>query len=350
LYPNGWYRVIIMTTPDVDRTREAYPKIELHVHLEGTVRPATLLRIAGRNGYALPADTVEGLAALYAFRDFDHFIDIWLATTPALQHAADFRQVVVDYAAEAKSFGCVYMEGIFSPAEPAVRGVPWDEVFEGFCDGAQEARELHGVEVRFTPDITSPFSLELAEETARRAVSFRDRGVVGIGLGGSVGAPYQPAPFARAFAIAREGGLGSVPHAGEVAGAATVRVALEVLHADRIRHGIRAVEDPAVVAELVRRGTVCDVTPISNLRTKVVASLQEHPLPQLVAAGVRCSISSDDPALFDTDLGRDCAAAVELGLTAQQMYDNALAGVLCDEATRERLRALGDAFDWEAAQ
>ena len=339
-----------MTPPDVDRAVQAYPKMELHVHLEATVRPATLLAIARRNGYALPADTVEGLTELYAFRDFDHFIAIWLATTPALQHAEDFRRTVVDYAAEAKSFGCVYMEGIFSPAEPAERGVAWDEVFEGYCDGAQEARELHGVEVRFTPDIVSPFSLELAEKTARHAVAYRDRGVVGVGLGGSVGAPYPPARFARAFAIAREGGLGSVPHAGEVAGADTVRVALEVLHADRVRHGIRAVEDPAVLAELARRGVVCDVTLISNLRTRVVASLDQHPLPQLIAAGVRCSISTDDPALFDTDLGRDCAAAVGLGLAPRQMYENALNGALCDEATRERLRALGEAYDWDAAQ
>src|ERR687884_225028 len=146
-----------------------YPKIELHVHLEGTVRPATLLEIARRNDYALPADTVEGLAALYEFRDFDHFIDVWILTTNALRTEADFRQVVVDYAEEAASHGAVYVEGIFSPIERTWRGVAWDTVFSGYCDGAQEARELHGVEVRLTPDVTRRRPLEDALELVRHA-------------------------------------------------------------------------------------------------------------------------------------------------------------------------------------
>ena len=128
-----------------------YPKIELHVHLEGTVRPATLLEIAGRNGVALPADTVEGLAELYRFRDFAHFIEVWVMTTAALQTAADYRQIVVDYAAEAAAHGAVYIEGIFSPARPAADGTSWEEIFEGYCDGAQEARELQSFRRSPTP-------------------------------------------------------------------------------------------------------------------------------------------------------------------------------------------------------
>src|SRR5512135_2271519 len=120
-----------------------YPKIELHVHLEGTVRAPTLLEIARRNDYPLPAHTVEGLAELYRFRDFRHFIEVWILTTNALQLAEDFRQVVVDYAAEAASHGAVYLEGIFSPAERVRRGCTWQEIYEGFCDGADAARELH---------------------------------------------------------------------------------------------------------------------------------------------------------------------------------------------------------------
>jgi aminodeoxyfutalosine deaminase len=117
------------------------------------VRPETLLEIARRNDYALPADTVEGLTLLYDYRDFAHFIEVWILTTFALQTHQDFRQVVVDYAEEAAGHGAVYLEGIFSPAERAKRGVDWDEIFSGYCDGAEAARELHGVEVRLTPDI-----------------------------------------------------------------------------------------------------------------------------------------------------------------------------------------------------
>jgi aminodeoxyfutalosine deaminase len=322
-----------------------YPKIELHVHLEGTVRPHTLLEIARRNDYALPAGTVEGLAEVYRFRDFGHFIDVWILTTNALRTYEDFRQVVVDYAAEAAAHGAVYVEGIFSPAERARRGVPWDTVFSGYCDGAQEAREAHGVEVRLTPDVTRGFTLEEALETARYSVAYRDLGVVGLGLGG-LEAQHPPEQYAPAFRVAREGGLASVPHAGEVAGPPSVRGALDALGADRIRHGIRASEDAGLVRELAARGVVCDVCPISNLRTGAVRSLDEHPLPLLRSHGVLCSISTDDPAMFDTDLTRDYEAATSLGVSPRELFDAGLAGALCDEPTRERLRAIRDAHHW----
>lgn len=325
-----------------------FPKIELHVHLEGTMRPHTLLDIAARNDYALPADTAEGVAALYDFRDFAHFIEVWVLTTNALSETEDFRQVIVDYAAEAASHGAVYFEGIFSPAERVRRGVRWEDMFEGYCDGAQEAREVHGVEVRLTPDITRGFSLEEAEETVRWASRYRDRGVVGVGLGG-LEADYSPEPYAPVFARAREQGLASVPHAGEVAGPASIRAALDALGADRLRHGIRAVEDPALVDELRDRELVLDVCPISNVRTGAVPSLAEHPLPQLVTAGVHCSVSTDDPAMFDTDLTREYAVASTLGVPPRAAYEAGLRGAVCDEATRARLREVGDAFDWAEA-
>ncbi len=325
-----------------------FPKIELHVHLEGTMRPQTLLEIAARNDYALPADTVEGVAALYDFRDFAHFIEVWVLTTNALRGTEDFRQLVVDYAAEAASHGAVYLEGIFSPAERVRRGVRWEDMFEGYCDGAQAAREEHGIEVRLTPDITRGFSMEEAEETVRWSALYRDRGVVGVGLGG-LEAEYSPEPYGPVFARAREQGLASVPHAGEVAGPASIRGALDALGADRLRHGIRAVEDPVLVDELRDRELVLDVCPISNVRTGAVPSLDEHPLRRLVTAGVLCSVSTDDPAMFDTDLTREYAAASTLGVSPRAAYDAGVLGAACDEATRARLRAVGDAFDWREA-
>ncbi|MBV8064938.1 MAG: adenosine deaminase, partial [Actinobacteria bacterium] len=308
-----------------------FPKIELHVHLEGTVRAPTLREIARRNDYALPDD----LESLYAFRDFRHFIEVWILTTNALRTAEDFGQVVADYAAEAASHGAVYLEGIFSPAERVARGVDWDEIFSGYCDGADAARELHGVEVRLTPDIFRGATAEQAEQVVRYSAKYRERGIVAVGLGG-LEADYPPEQYAPAFDLARSLGLGSVPHAGEVAGPASVRGALEALGADRLRHGIRADEDAGLVRELAGRGTVLDVCPLSNLRTGAVASLADHPLPRLVAAGVRCSISTDDPAMFDTDLTRDYEAAESLGLSPYAAYEAGVAGALCDEETRGR--------------
>ncbi len=322
-----------------------YPKIELHVHLEGTVRPQTLLEIARRNDYALPADTVEGLATLYDYRDFEHFIEIWVLTTNALRTRDDFRQVVVDYAAEAALHGAVYVEAIFSPAERVRRGVAWEDIFGGYCDGAGEARELHGVEIRLTPDIVRGFPLEEAEPVVRYSARYAERGVVGVGLGG-LEAQNPPEPYAPVFELAKAEGLGSVPHAGEVAGPASIRGALHALQADRIRHGIRAVEDEELVGELAARGTVLDVSPVSNVRTGAVASLADHPLPALVSAGVRCSISTDDPAMFDTDLTGEYEAARSIGIDPRVAYEAGVKGALCDEPTRGRLRQIGRAFDW----
>lgn len=325
-----------------------FPKIELHVHFEGTVRARTLLRLAGRNGVRLPADTEDGIASLYQFADFSQFVRAWMLTTSVLRTEADFRQVVTDYAEEAAGHGAVYIEGIFSPAEHVARGARWDEVFTGYCDGAQEAWEAHGVRVRLTPDVTRDMPVDAAELTAAHAVRYAARGVVGLGLGGSE-ADYPPEPFSRAFAIARAGGLGSVPHAGETAGVASISAALDVLRADRLRHGIRAADDPGLVRELAARGTVLDVCPISNVRTGVVGSLAEHPLPGLVAAGVPCSVSTDDPAMFGTDLSADYAAAIELGVSAEACYAAGLRGVLCDDATSAELARIGADADWTAA-
>jgi aminodeoxyfutalosine deaminase len=142
------------------------------------------------------------ITELYRFRDFDHFIEVWILTTNCLRTEEDFRQVVVDYAAEAKRHGAVYLEAIFSPIERTWRGVSWDEIFTGYCDGAQEARELHGVEVRLTPDITRSAPLEDAHELVRHAARYRDRGIVAVGLGGEE-AYYPNPPFAPAFREAK---------------------------------------------------------------------------------------------------------------------------------------------------
>ena len=159
----------------------------------------------------------------------------------------------------------------------------------------------------------------------RYSAKYADRGVVGVGLGG-LEAEYPPEPYAPVFELAKAEGLGSVPHAGEVAGPASIRGALDALKADRIRHGFRAVEDEELVVELAQRGIVLDVSPVSNVRTGAVRSLAEHPLPQLVAAGVRCSISTDDPAMFDTDLTRDYEAARSLGVDPKAAYEAGVDG------------------------
>lgn len=328
-------------------TAADYPKIELHVHLEGAVSPRALLAAARRNGFALPVQSVEELADFMRFRDFDHFIEAWFATTPALQTEQDYRELVVDYARRAQAHGAVYLEAIFSPCDKLDQGIAMETVFAGFCDGVQAAREQLGIEVRLTPDITRGVDLDVAKRTAELAVAHKERGIVALGLGG-LEAQFPPEPYAPAFEIARAGGIGSVPHAGEVAGPASIRGALDALHADRIRHGVRAVEDPGLLRELADRRMVLDVCVLSNVRLSVVDAVARHQLPQLLAAGVPCTVNTDDPTFFACELDEEHAAARSLGADPRALFDAGVEGALCDEQTKARLRAIADAFDWDA--
>lgn len=316
-------------------TAAAAPRIELHVHVEGAVRPPVLLEIATRNGIRL-AGSPQDVARLYEFRDLYEFIAVWNRTSGCLRTPDDYRMALLGYAAEAECHGAVYLEPIVTFVEEIS---DWAGTLAACCDAAAEAEERLGIAVGLTPEIYRGCDIGSAEQAARITTRFAGRGVVGFGLAGAEG-KYPTAPYASAVATARDAGLGFVPHAGEAAGPDSVREAL-ALGAVRLRHGVRAVEDPDLVAELATRGTVLDVTLTSNVRLGVAESLDTHPLATLTAAGVRCSISTDDPAMFDTDLTIEHAAAARLGVTGRAAYAAGLAGALCDEATHARLLAIG---------
>ncbi|MEV4642472.1 adenosine deaminase [Actinoplanes sp. NPDC049548] len=305
-------------------------RIELHVHFEGSVRPHTLAAIARRNRLPVP-QPVDG------FRDLHHFIDMWNVTTACLRTPDDFRRIVVDYAAEAERHGAAYLEGIFTPDPQLAADLGLDAIMAGYCDGAAEAEETHGVIVRLTPEQYRGADPDFGMRVARAAVRHRERGVVGFGLAGREGR-FPDQPYEPAMRYAAEYGLGLVPHAGEAAGPESVRSALR-MGASRIRHGITAVRDPQLMAELAERRIVLDVCPTSNIRLGY-ATERDHPITQLSRAGVLCSISTDDPAMFFTDLSREYALAADLGVTEEAAFEAGLAGALCDERTRSRLQRM----------
>jgi aminodeoxyfutalosine deaminase len=179
-----------------------WPKIELHVHLEGTIEAPTLLRLAARNGVGLPARSEAELRDWMRFRDLDHFVAVWKAVTSVLRRAEDFRELLVDSAEAAARLGVVYIEAIFSPVELTHLGVGWDEIFSGYCDGIVEARERHRIEVRLTPDITRGVSSDEADVAAQAAVRYRELGVVGLGLGSTAEERYGPERYRAAFSLA----------------------------------------------------------------------------------------------------------------------------------------------------
>ncbi|MFC4147472.1 adenosine deaminase [Micromonospora mangrovi] len=311
------------------------PKIELHVHLEGTVRPGLLAAIARDHGLTPPAGRPPD-----SFTDLHDFIDRWNTVSGYLRTPADYRRALLAYAAEAAGHGAVYLEPILDAEERFGGPDGWADVLAACCDAAAEARERYAVEIGLTPQVFRGQDVDVAEEAARVAVRFAGRGVVGFGLSGAEGR-HPTEPYARAVGIARGGGLPFVPHAGEAAGPDAVREVL-AMGAARIRHGVRAVDDPDLVTELVGRGVVLDVTPTSNLRLGVARPDRPHPVTRLAEAGVRCSVSTDDPAIFDVTLADEYALAGRLGVDPAAAWAAGLAGALCDDATRTRLAALGD--------
>ena len=293
-----------MLNPSFVQFIRRVPKVELHVHLEGSIRPETLLTLARRNGVALPADDVEGLQRWYRFTDFKHFIEIYLAISACICTPEDIELIARDFLRGQAEQNIRYSEVTFTPYTHfnTNRRIPFDEQFDALTRGREwGVREL-GVDCGWVFDIARNVRpVEHSLQVAEWAIAGRDRGVVGFGLGG-LEAGNPPEWFAEAFALARAAGLASVPHAGEVAGAESVRGAVETLGADRIGHGVRCLEDPALVALLRERQIPLEVCPTSNLCLGISPTLAAHPLPLLLDAGLWVTINSDDPPMFNTTL------------------------------------------------
>lgn len=279
----------------------AAPKAELHVHLEGSILPQTLLELARRNRVTLPADTIEGLREWFVFRDFLHFIRVYVTITKCLRTLEDYELVVVDVAAELARQNVRYAELTFSPSTHAKYGVPHEIYFTGLTRGRKRAEFEHGVLINWIFDIVRDADPAAADYTTGVAIDGVQDGVVALGLGG-LESDHPPEQFAVWFEKARAAGLHSAPHAGELAGPASVWGALDTLGAERLGHGVRCIEDSALVAHLAERGVPIEVCPTSNLRLGVYPSYMDHPLRRLHDAGVPITINSDDPPLFNTTL------------------------------------------------
>lgn len=278
------------------------PKAELHVHLEGAMPPATLLALARRHRVALPADDGAGLERWFRFRDFDHFVEVYLAISGCLRDAEDFHRLALDFAAGQARQGVVYTEAHFTVSTHLAAGADGGELLDALGAAAGEGERRYGSVLRLIPDVVRNMGLDRADATVEWAAAARARGLaVAMGLGGTEHG-YPSAPFAGHFEAAATAGLHRVAHAGEHSGPESVRETIEHVGPERIGHGVRASEDPALLAELAARGLPLEVCPSSNLRLGVYPSMAEHPFDRLRRAGVAVSVNSDDPPLFGTTL------------------------------------------------
>ena len=301
----------------------ALPKAELHVHLEGAVRPATLEEFSARQGVSIPRD----------FTDLNSFVERYMSATQVMIQPGDYRRIVSEYAEDAKRAGVRYAELEISPALGP-------RTLDSFYEAAEAASDEQDVVLRFVLGLGRLMPHGILDQAldATRNVP----GLVAIGLGGPEEG-FANEPFAEVFAEARRRGLRSAPHAGENAGPASVRAVLDALKPDRIQHGIRSVEDPDLVRELAERQIPLAVCPTSNLRLGVVDSLDEHPLQALWAAGVQISVNTDDPGFFGCDLVGEYEIAGRLLDLDRSGYArlarNSVDGSFAPEELKQELRA-----------
>jgi adenosine deaminase len=291
------------------RFAAAMPKAELHVHLEGSIQPATLLRLARRHRVDLPADDEHGLRRWFRFRDFEHFVHIYLTCCRCLRDPEDFQLVLEEFLAGQQRQNVLYSEVHFTIGTHLANGVNGGEVAEALAETLDGAWKRHGVIARLIPDIVRDVGPALADQTLEWALAGRGRGVVALGLSGFESSPDEP--LREHFRTARAAGLHCVAHAGEHEGPESIRSALETCDAERIGHGIRAVDDPELVADLARREIPLEICPTSNVRLGAVAEPRLHPFDDLRRAGVVVTVNADDPPLFETTITEEYVRLAE---------------------------------------
>lgn len=334
---------------------QALPKAEIHVHLEGAIAPSTVLKLAERHKMTdrLPSTEIDELRKWFKFTGFPHFAKIYLTIQDMLRAPEDFSLIAYDLGADMAAQNILYREATITPhthVDYLQKGLTIEDVLDGLEEGRQKAKQDFGVEIRWVFDIyrnlafmmneNGSYNPEPAEKTLGYAIAGIDRGVVGFGIGGDEkGAP--PEPFQHAFLAAKEHGLLSVPHAGETMGPESVWGSVRELQADRIGHGVRAIEDPQLLEYLKEHHITLEVNPTSNLSLHVYESMDDHPFKKLADFGIPLTINSDDPPLFNTTLSNEYLLVAEsFGYSKEEIAGfarNAFLASGADLPTNERM-------------
>ena len=285
------------------------PKAELHIHIEGSLEPELIFALAQRNSVALAYPSVEALRAAYDFSDLQSFLDIYYAGASVLLQEVDFHAMAMAYFARAAADNVIHAELFFDPQTHTDRGVPMGVVIEGLARACADARTQYGIDASLILCFLRHLSEEAALNTLGAALPWRQH-LVGVGLDSSERG-HPPEKFAQVFARAHALGLHLVAHAGEEGPPAYIESALDVLRVERIDHGVRCVESPALVARLAAARVPLTVCPLSNVKLCVFKTLAEHNLPALLSAGLCATVNSDDPAYFGGYLNDNLVATFD---------------------------------------
>ena len=334
-------------SPALDALITRMPKVELHLHLEGSITPATLLRIAERNHVELPARDEAGVAQLFQYQNFHEFLTVFMVLARSLKRGEDFELLAYELGHHLADQNARYAEVMISAFQYYSRGVDLDEVVQGTAAGFARAQRERGTRVGIAFDYGRQFGVETAWKVLEIAVRNMRHGLIAWSIGGDE-VHYPPEMFAEVFAAARQAGLHLMAHAGEVVGPPSIWGAVDALGCERLGHGIRSVDDPALLDHLRARGVVLDISPTSNVRTGAVASLEAHPLRQLFDAGIHVTLNTDDPTFFSTTLNDEYRlAARAFGFDAAELTTLALNGVRATFLPEEQKQALLKEFERE---
>ena len=323
----------------------ALPKAELHVHVEGTFEPELIFAIAERNGVRLPYASVDALRAAYRFTSLQSFLDLYYAAMNVLRTEADFAELCDAYLARASAQGVVHAEIFFDPQAHTARGVPFATVIDGLWSSVRESERRYGVSTKLILCFLRDMSAESAMATLDAALPYGER-IVAVGLD-SAEAGNPPSKFRHVFERALAEGWKTVAHAGEEGPPSYVWEALDLLRVSRVDHGVRSLEDPALVARLRDERIPLTVCPLSNVKLRVVDTLRDHPLARMLDAGLVATVNSDDPAYFGGYAGDNFAAVAEaLALPPDALHvlaRNSFEASFLDDAVRTRYLASLDA-------
>jgi adenosine deaminase len=331
--------------PSLEEWVQRLPKVELHVHLEGSIRPQTLAELAYKNGIDLP----NGVSTIYQFFDFQGFLDTYMRAAACLCTQDDFERVTYEFLIDQAAQGIHYCEAFLSSMQHLKRDFDFECIMGGIQTGYERAHAKTGIRMGVIFDHGRQFGPEAGMRVLQQAIATRDYGVIGLSIGGDE-VNYPPELFTDLFQKAREAGLAVTAHAGEVRGPESIWGAIHALGVRRIGHGIRSIDDPELMAYLKKNAIYLDVCPTSNVWTGAVATLDSHPVRQLFNAGVPITLSSDDPALFQTNLAKEyLLLANQFGFSKEELKQLSLNGVRASFLPQEEKAALEEKFQEQMA-
>jgi adenosine deaminase len=317
------------------------PLIDLHCHVEGTVHPELLGKLAKRNSMTIP-DGLIGANGNYIWDDFSEFLKAYDAVAEMVRTQDDYRDVIFDYFTRAAKEGLIYGEVFSSPDHAARFGLSYPDLTDAIVQGLKDAEAHCGVKGRIITTCVRHLGPERALQVARQAAQHQHEMIVGFGMGGEE-RWGNLADFASAFALARDAGLALTVHAGEICGPQSVRDALDLLRPDRIGHGVRSVEDADLVRRIADEGVVLEVCPGSNIALGIYPSYAKHPFETLRTAGCKLALGVDDPPFFNTRIGQEYEQIIstfKLSETDIQAFNlGAVDAAFCDDETKSDLRA-----------